>query len=146
MNNLLLISAVGLMGGLAIGIQAPLASLMGQRLGMIESVFIIHLGGLIAATALLIISKGGNIGQWQNLPWYALAAGALGVLLISAQVFIIPSIGVAATITLIIAGQLIMAAGIDHYGVFEIESKPFNWERVSGLMIVLLGVWLTVRK
>ncbi|MBT7952048.1 MAG: DMT family transporter [Gammaproteobacteria bacterium] len=146
MNNLILISAVGLFGGLAIGLQAPLASIIGQRLGMLESVFIIHLGGLIAAAALLALAKGGNIGQWQNVPWYALAAGALGVILISAQVFIIPSIGVAATITLIIAGQLIMATCIDHFGFFEIEARSFDWERISGLLIVLLGVWLTIKK
>lgn len=146
MNNLILISLVGLFGGLAIGLQAPLASIIGQRLGMLESVFIIHLGGLIAAAALLALGKGGNIGQWQNVPWYALAAGSLGVILISAQVFIIPSIGVAATITLIIAGQLIMATAIDHFGFFEIETRTFNWERTSGLLIVLLGVWLTVKK
>jgi transporter family-2 protein len=146
MNNLIIISTVGLFGGLAIGLQAPLASIIGQRLGMLESVFIIHLGGLVAATVLLVLSKGGNIGQWQNVPWYALAAGTLGVILISAQVFIIPSIGVAATITLIIAGQLIMAAGIDHFGFFEIEARSFNLERISGLLIVLIGVWLTVKK
>ena len=146
MNNLFFISAVGLFGGLAIGLQAPLASIMGQRLGMLESVFIIHLGGLLAVSVILLFNRGGNFEQWQNVPWYALASGALGVILISAQVFIIPSIGVAAAITLIIAGQLMMATGIDHFGVFEIETRAFSWERISGLLIVLLGVWLTVRK
>ncbi len=146
MNNLVLLSAVGLFGGLVIGLQAPLASLIGQRLGILESVFIIHLGGLVAAIVLLLFDKGGNFGEWRTVPWYALAAGVLGIFLISAQVYIIPSIGVAATITLIIAGQLIMATTIDHFGVFEIETRAFDWERMSGLLIVLIGVWLTVKK
>ncbi len=146
MNNLLLLSAAGLIGGLAIGLQAPLASLIGQRLGILESVFIIHLGGLLVATALLIAGKGGNLAQWQSVPWYALAAGVFGVLLIGAQVYIIPSLGVAATITLIISGQLLMATCVDHFGIFEIPAKPLGWERLAGLLIVLLGVWLTVRQ
>jgi len=145
MNNLLLISAAGLIGGLAIGLQAPLASMIGQRLGMLESVFIIHLGGFLAAMVLLMFNKGGNLTEWQTLPWYALAAGVLGVFLISAQVYIIPGIGVATAITLIIAGQLIMASCIDHFGVFEIAARPLSREKIAGLMIVLFGVWLTVK-
>lgn len=146
MNNLGLISIIGLCGGLAIGLQVPLASIINQRLGILESVFIIHIGGLLAVLILLLFNKGGNLAQWQTVPWYALLGGMLGVALISAQVYIIPSIGVAATITLIIAGQLVMATCIDHFGLLEIEAKPLSWERISGLAIVLLGVWLTVKK
>ena len=146
MNNLMLISIIGLSGGLAIGLQAPLANIISQRLGILESVFIIHLGGLVAALVLLLFNKGGNLGQWPSIPWYALAGGVLGVLVISAQVSIIPSIGVAATITLIIAGQLLMATCVDHFGIFEIEPKSLSWERISGLAIVMLGVWLTVKR
>jgi transporter family-2 protein len=146
MNNLMLISMVGLIGGLAIGLQAPLASIINQRIGILESVFIIHLGGLIAVSVLLLFSKGGNLAQWQTVPWYALAGGVLGVTLISAQVYIIPNIGVAAALTLIIAGQLLMATCVDHFGLLEIQAKSLSWERISGLAIVLLGVWLTVKK
>ena len=145
MNNLVLISIAGLTGGLAIGLQAPLASMISQRLGILESVFIIHLGGLLAAMLLLLFHQGGNLAQWQTVPWHALAAGALGLFLISAQVYIIPGIGVAAAITLIIAGQLIMATCIDHFGVFEVQARPLSREKLSGLALVLLGVWLMVK-
>lgn len=146
MNNLLLISLIGLAGGLAIGLQAPLASLIGQRTGIIESVLIIHAGGAIGALLIIALNKGGTLGQWQTIPWYALCAGLLGIILISSQVLIIPTIGVAAAITLIIAGQLFTAAVIDHYGFFEIQTRALNWERIVGMSIVLLGVWLTIKK
>jgi hypothetical protein len=64
----MLLSFVGLFGGLAIGLQAPLASIISQRIGILESVFIIHLGGLIAVVLLLLLNKGGNLDQWQTLP------------------------------------------------------------------------------
>lgn len=145
MNNIAIIGIVGLAGGLAIGLQAPLASIIGQRLGMIESVFIIHLGGMLAALLILLFNKGGNLAQWQNVPWYALLGGVLGVVLISAQVLIIPKIGVAAAITLIIAGQLLTAVSIDHFGLLGVDVKLLSWDRVSGIAIVLLGVWLTIK-
>ncbi len=146
MNNLILISTIGLIGGLSIGLQAPLAHIINQRLGILESVFIIHLGGLVTVLVLLLFKGGGNLGQWQHVPWYALLGGVLGVALISAQVYIIPSIGIAATLTLIIAGQLLMATCIDHFGIFEIETIRLSGTRVSGLAIVLLGVWLTIKQ
>ena len=145
MNNLMILSLVGLAGGLAIGLQAPLAAIVGQRTGMLESVFIIHIGGAVGALLLLLTIKGGNLGQWHTVPWYALAGGLLGIILISSQVYIIPTIGVAAAITLIIAGQLITATCIDYFGILGIEAVDLNWRRLLGLVIVLFGVWLTVR-
>ena len=146
MNSVLVIGLVGLAGGLAIGLQAPLANMIGQRSGMMESVFVIHAGGAIGALILIALNKGGNLGQLHNVPWYALAAGLLGIILISSQVLIIPKIGVGAAITLIVAGQLIMAGFVDHFGILGIEARSFNWERVAEISLVLLGVWLTIRK
>jgi len=40
---------ISLLGGVAIGLQNPLASLMGQRIGILQGAFIIHLGGTIVA-------------------------------------------------------------------------------------------------
>ncbi len=60
MSNLALILSIGLIGGMAIGLQAPLSSLIGQRLGVLESVFIVHLGGLMAVSALLLFAGGGR--------------------------------------------------------------------------------------
>ena len=44
MQSIIIIILIGLMGGVAVGIQAPLSSMISQRLGVMESVFIIHIG------------------------------------------------------------------------------------------------------
>lgn len=145
MSNLIVIVIVGLMGGMAVGLQAPLATIINQRLGVLESVFIVHLGGLLAVAIPLLVLGGGKLGLWQTVPWYALLAGLLGVIIIGATVFMVPKIGVAAAITLIITGQLVIAATIDHFGVLEVELRPISWDRMFGLGLVLMGVWLTLR-
>ncbi|MCZ6756320.1 MAG: DMT family transporter, partial [Gemmatimonadetes bacterium] len=94
---------IGLLGGVAIGLQNPLASLMGQRVGILQGAFIIHLGGAILAGGLLLVVPGGNLAAWRSVPWYALGAGALGVVLVSTISFAIPRIGVAATVGLLVA-------------------------------------------
>ena len=45
MQPIVLIILVGLVGGMAIGVQSPMSSIISQKLGMLESVFIIHIGG-----------------------------------------------------------------------------------------------------
>ena len=83
METILLAVAAALVGGMAVGLQAPLASLIGQRLGSLESIFIVHLSGALASGLLLAaVKQGGNLGAWRSLPWYALMAGTLGLLVI----------------------------------------------------------------
>jgi transporter family-2 protein len=61
MQSLVPIILLGLLGGIAVGIQSPLASLISQRLGLLESVFIVHLGGALCAGLPLIFKGGGQL-------------------------------------------------------------------------------------
>lgn len=146
MSALPFIIVIGLIGGMAIGLQAPLAALIGQRLGVFESVFIVHLGGLIAVGALLALMGGGRLGEWQTVPLYAWIAGVFGVIAVGSTAFMIPRIGVATAITLIIAGQLMIAAVIDHFGLMGVTTRVITLERVAGIGLVLIGAWWAVRR
>jgi transporter family-2 protein len=149
MNGLIppvvLIIAVGLIGGIAVGIQSPLASLMSQRLGTLESVFLVHIGGAIAALVPLLVLGGGRLGEWRSLPWYALTAGLFGVIVVSAISYTIPRVGIAAAITTVVAGQLLTSSLLDHFGLLGAAARPLDLPRLAGLGVVMLGVWLTVR-
>jgi transporter family-2 protein len=54
---------IGLAGGVAVGLQGPLASMISQRLGMLESAFIVHIGGAFVALLLLLFYGGGKLAQ-----------------------------------------------------------------------------------
>jgi transporter family-2 protein len=101
MQSLLVVVLLGLLGGIAVGIQAPLASLISQRLGLLESVFIVHLGGALCAAMPLILMQGGQLSAWRSVPWYAMGAGALGLVIIGAVSAAIPRIGASGTIIVI---------------------------------------------
>ncbi len=146
MESVLLIILIGLTGGIAVGLQSPLASMISQRLGFFESIFIVHIGGAIfSLLPLLILWGGGRLGQWRSLPWYALGAGAFGLVVLAAVSFTIPRVGVAAAITTVVAGQILMSAILDHFGWLGASVRPLDAPRILGLAVVMLGVWLTVR-
>jgi transporter family-2 protein len=145
MEQILLIILIGLAGGVAVGLQSPLASMISQRLGVFESVFIVHIGGAVLALIPILIYSGGKLAQWRSLPWYALGAGIFGLVVIGAISYMIPRVGVAASITTIVAGQLLVGTILDHFGLLGAMSRSMDMTRVIGLVVVLVGVWLTVK-
>lgn len=144
MESILLILLIGLAGGVAVGLQSPMASLITQRLGVFESVFIVHIGGAIIALIPMWI-YGSKLSQWRNVPWYALGAGIFGLVVIASISYMIPRVGVAAAITSIVAGQLLVSTVLDHFGLLGAAVRAFDATRVLGLGVVLVGVWLTVK-
>jgi len=145
MQTLVPIIFIGLISGVAVGLQSPLASMITQRLGMMESIFIIHIGGALLIAIPLIFVGGGNLGNWRSLPWYALLGGSMGLIVVGGVSFMIPRVGVATSITLIIAGQLVISSILDHYGLLGVNIRQMDLPRILGLVIVFIGAWLTVR-
>ncbi len=88
---------------------------------------------------------GSKLTQWKSLPWYTLGAGFFGLGVIAAISFMIPRIGVAPALIILLAGQLLMGALLDHFGWLGLAQRPLDGARVIGLGVVMLGVWLTVK-
>jgi bacterial/archaeal transporter family-2 protein len=145
MQPILLIILIGLAGGVAVGLQSPLASMMSQRLGTLESVFIVHAGGALIALIPLLLYGGGKLREWRSVPWYALLAGVFGLVVIAAISYMIPRIGVAGSIITVVAGQLLVGTILDHFGWLGGIGRPLDAARLLGMGILFLGVWLTVR-
>ena len=144
MESILLIILIGLAGGLAVGLQGPLASMLTQKLGVLESVFIVHLGGaLIALIPMFIL--GSRLGEWRSVPWYAFGTGIFGLVVIGAISYMIPRVGAAAAVTTLVAGQLLISAALDHFGWLGATERTLDAPRLFGLAVVFVGVWLTVR-
>ena len=145
MQSIIIIILIGLMGGVAVGIQAPLSSMISQRLGIMESIFIVHLGGAIAVLIPLLFYGGGKLSQFRSVPWYALCAGVFGLVVIFSMSYMIPRIGVAAALIILLAGQLLIGTVLDHFGLLGAAVRPLDFTRIFGLSVVLVGVWLSVK-
>lgn len=145
MESIILIILIGLAGGIAVGLQSPMASMLTQRLGVFESVFIVHVGGAVIALIPLLFYGGGKLSQWRSVPWYTLGAGIFGLVVIAAISYMIPRVGVAASIITVVAGQLLLGTILDQYGWLGASLRPLDWTRGIGLAVVLFGVWLTVK-
>jgi transporter family-2 protein len=136
---------IGLLGGVAVGVQTPIANVIGQKVGSAASSVVVHISGLVFSVIVLIIYRGENIQNWRTLPWWAYLAGLFGVILYLTINFTIPRIGTTAAISLIIIGQLIAGTVIDHFGFFGNAIHSIDGGRLIGLLLLVIGSYLLTR-
>ncbi len=138
-------AVIALIGGVAICFQSLFSGVIGSKVGVFESVFIVHAGGLLLAAAIIAFLRGGNLGAWATAPWYTLTAGFLGVVIVAAISYAVPRIGLASTLTLAIVAQLAFGAILDHFGLLGAVQRTFDLPRIVGLVVLAVGTWLVVR-
>ncbi len=139
---LILLAAIG---GIAGTLQAHFMGVLDQNLGTAESMFITYgSGGLIIGLVMLFLG-GGNLGNWNTVPWYTLSAGVLGLVVVGILGFTAPRLGLVPVLTLFVAFQFIVGAGLDHFGLLGAEVRSLDFSRISGVGVILFGVWLVIR-
>jgi transporter family-2 protein len=145
MTDTVVIIIIGLIGGVAVGLQSPLAGALGQRLGGTSSSFIVHLGGMVLSAILLVVRGGENIKDSNRMPWYMLGAGIFGVILYQTISVTLPRLGSTLMVTLIIIGQLMVGVLIDHFGWLGVTQHPITLTRALGVLVLLGGGYLISR-
>ena len=140
-----LVILIGLLGGVAVGLQSPIAGRMGDKIGGTASSVVVHLSGLIVSVALLVLRGGEKIKDWHSLPWYMLGAGVFGLILYQTISVTLPRLGGTAMIALIIIGQLVTGLAIDTFGWFGVAARPLEFTRLAGAALLLIGGYLVVK-
>jgi transporter family-2 protein len=132
-------------GGVGVALQGQFMGVMDVRMGSRESVFITYACGGIVATLLMVLGRGGQLKAWSAVPWYMLpAAGLLGLLVVGSMGYTIPRLGLAKSLTIMVASQLLAALLIDHFGLFGASVRTLSVPRFGGLILMILGVWLVL--
>ena len=136
---------VGIIGGIAVGIQSPIAGSMSQRIGGSASSFVVHVSGAVLSGIILVLRGGEQIRNWRNLSWYMLASGVFGVVLYLTLSRTLPRLGATTAMALIIVGQLLVGMVIDHFGLFGVFQRSIDLWKVFAAILLLAGSFLMVR-
>ena len=97
----------------------------GERIGSFEALAANLVFSTLIATAVLLVIRQSLAGFGDALRspwWYWVGGGGMGVVVVLTITVVTPRIGAAATIGLLIAGQLAMGVAIDRYG-FSASSR-----------------------
>jgi bacterial/archaeal transporter family-2 protein len=145
MLSIVLTVLIGILGGVAVGMQGPIAAQMGQRVGSAASSFVVHVSGAFLSGVLLLSRGGENLQNWRSLSWYMLGSGFFGVVLYLTINHTMPRLGATTALALIIIGQLAMGILIDHFGLFGTAIRQLDAWRVVGLVFLMVGGYFVIR-
>ena len=135
-----------IVGGIAVTVQGQFMGIMDTRMGPREGTFIAYVGGGILATLIMVVAGFGRLKAWPSVPWYVLsAAGALGLFVVGAMGYAVPRLGLAKSLTIMVAAQLLAALLFDHFGLFGASVRGLNVSRLGGLALMIVGVWLVLK-
>ena len=120
---------------------------LGERVGIVPALAFATFVSMILAVAILVVWERSFAGIRAALeqPVWLWLGGLMGLFIVLAITIATPRIGVAATIGFVIAGNLVMAAAIDRWGLLGQDEIPITWQRLLGLALLAAGSALTLR-
>ncbi len=147
MNAATIPLALAAIAGVLMAVQAPTNALLSKASGSpVIAAFISFLVGTAALGAVVAIdSSRGAVAGLKHVPWYAWLGGFYGAFFVAVAAFAAPRLGVGVLLTAAIAGQLLGAIVLDHFGLLGLTKNPITVTRVAGIGLVLLGVLLVRR-
>jgi bacterial/archaeal transporter family-2 protein len=133
--------------GAMIAIQAPTNAMLARAGGSPVLAALISFAVGTIALFLVWLGSGNRPGSaaFAGLPSYAWFGGLYGAVYVAVAAFAAPRIGLAALITIGIAGQIAMALLLDHIGALGLPREPVNLGRIAGAVLVIAGVILVRR-
>jgi bacterial/archaeal transporter family-2 protein len=141
-------AAVGLtvLAGLAGSIQVAVMGRFGGRIGVIEALTFATCIQLVLSLAILLVARlgPGGLADAFGAPAWMWLGGVMGLTVVFTITFAQPRIGATATIGILIAGQLVMGAVIDRYGLFGVDQIGITWPRALGIGLLGVGAALSL--
>lgn len=141
MNKLLWIF-LAFMAGAFLPLQAGLNTKLGKvGESPIHASMISFLIGALAMVAYILITK--QTVSWAGIktaPAYAWLGGFLGAFYVTVIILSFPKLGPGLTFGLVVAGQMLISALLEHYNILVAQPHPISFLRLVGMALVVAGV------
>ncbi len=103
-----------------------------------------YLGGSLAMLAAIMVMR----ETWPSpqiiarTSWMAWSGGFFGAVYIAISILLLPRLGAATVLALIVLGQMITSVGFDHFALFGLPQHPATTLRLAGVVLIVTGVGL----
>ena len=139
-------SALGILSGAFIAVQAPINSQLARGLGLpvAAAAFSFLSGAIVLGLATVLVTRGQGISlDWKApAPWLFVAGGILGGAYVTISTILIPRIGAAALMAFLVAGQLVAGMLLDRIGFLGMAVREISLGRVAGAVLLMAGAVL----
>jgi transporter family-2 protein len=106
--------------------------------------FASYLGGTIVMLVAALVMREAlpTVGMISRSTWLSWMGGVFGAVYIAVSIFLLPRLGAATVIALIVAGQMIGSLAFDHFGVLGLNVHQASPARLAGAVLLMLGAIL----
>ena len=138
--------ALAVLAGLAGSVQVAVMGRFGGRIGVIEALTFSTGVQLVLSFAILVVARTGfgGIADAFRTPAWMWLGGLMGLTVVFSITFAQPRIGATATIGILIAGQLVMGAVIDRFGLFGVDRIDISVPHAIGIALLGIGAGLSL--
>ena len=106
--------------------------------------FISYVGGSAVMLLVLIVLREPLISKQmlQRSHLISWSGGLFGAIYIAISIILVPRLGAAMVIALIVAGQMLGSLAFDHFGLFGVPVHPVSFPRLVGAILLVVSVIL----
>lgn len=145
MNYILALIGAGV-AGICVSLQTALNAELGKTITPRLSALHSFIVGTIVLFLINILS--GGFREYRLIaktPPYLWIGGVLGVIIVYMGIKVVPVIGVAATVTMMVVLQMVSSIAIDSLGLFGADRIPLDAGRIFGVVLLIIAVWFIVK-
>jgi transporter family-2 protein len=131
--------------GLIMSIYLPMNSSVAKYIGSSITATVTFFTVALLTSALIFLLSGqvNTINHLNSVPAYLYLAGFVSAFVVLGTTFLIPHIGARKFFILLIAGQILMAIVVSHFGLLESPQDPINMKKMIGAVLVLAGAFFS---
>lgn len=133
---------VPVIAGMAIALQNVFYNNISKNVGIMGTVLLVHFSGLIFASILFLFTKYTFSDLVNNINWYMIISGVLGVIVVSGITKSVSTNGLLVTIMLSVTAQMLLGKIINHFGWFGVAKSPINPLQILAIFVMLAGVFI----
>ena len=106
--------------------------------------FVSYLGGTLCMLMLTLVLRdavpSATVVARSN--WWAWTGGVFGAVYIAISILLLPRLGAATFVALLVAGQMLASLAFDHYGLLGLTQQSVTPSRLLGAALLVGGVIL----
>jgi bacterial/archaeal transporter family-2 protein len=134
--------------GCLVGMQPAVNARLGKTVGTVQAATVSFFVGTVVLVAIAAVASGGlgSLSKAGQAPWWAFVGGLLGAVYVTVALVAVRTLGASALTAAVITGQLAISVVIDRFGLLGIAKHPVTAPRIAGLVLLVAGVVLVVRR
>lgn len=148
MFNALFFLMLAILAGASVTVQQVLnANLRAALSSAAWAGFVSYIVG-VACMALLALALRNPVPSMVvagRIPLWAYSGGLFGAIFIGLAIYLVPQIGAATFMVLLVTGQMLTSVAIDHFGLLGIPERPIDPSRLIGA-VFLIGGCVLIRR